>query len=128
MRFELKDTGGQRVVSIDVARKGIERRAQTDACCHVNVRVDPMLTTLQCDDCKAQINPVEWVASLAEYWDHVDRLYDRLKAQREEIAELDRALELKRRATCEHCQRVTRVRIPTSWEARRRLRAVRETD
>lgn len=124
MKFDLKDVKGHKVISLEVVRKNFESRAQFDKCAHANVRVDVMLAHLHCVDCSAELNPVEWIGALGEYWQHVEYLYERLTAQREEIAQLDKALELKRRATCEHCQRVTRVRIPTSYEARRRLRVV----
>lgn len=110
MRIELGDEKGKPVISLTVVRS--RSVAAMQRCEHWQVEVDTRLAELTCQDCKARLNPVEWIARLAERWHVVEQqheFWNRARVQAEAIRE---ALEKKARTRCQHCQRVTRVSLP----------------
>jgi len=60
------------------------------------------LTTIRCLDCEKDINPVVWLAMLAEEWQRVERLTGEYKAAAEKLNE-------KSRTKCRHCGKMTPV-------------------
>jgi hypothetical protein len=107
--FDLPDEHGAVVISIETARRWRRREPE---CAHARVAVDPQYAELTCRDCQRKLNPIAWVASLAERWSAVQRMY---RAAREEQARL----ELKRRAKCEHCGGFVRLTGNDADERRR---------
>lgn len=90
------------VIDIQVLREGRLLRGMRDKCQHHRVALDPVLTTIQCRDCNAMLNPVAWLADHREYWEWVRRMaadYHEARARLEE-----------RKVTrCEHCLKMTRI-------------------
>lgn len=107
---EIRDEAGAVVISIETV-EAWRRRYAKDACPHVRIKLDRILATVECSDCHEKLNPVEWIAMAAEHWGSVQRTYE---AQRTAAAEL----ELKRKAKCQHCGRISEVRHPTASELR----------
>jgi DNA-directed RNA polymerase subunit RPC12/RpoP len=113
------------VISIEVTEAWRRRYAKDPkaACAHSRIRLDRILAEVQCRDCEAKINPVEWIAMAAESWKAVQRMYDRQK-------EAARELDLKRRAKCQHCGRISEVRHPSpaevrAWDEQERSRKIK---
>lgn len=121
MKVDLRDIAGAKVVSLALVRKHVEDRVRKDACTHLSIEIDPLLTHVHCTECGKDVNAVEWIATLVEHWECVERIGSRLKEQREELDMLADALELQRRARCQHCGEMTRVRLPSRAESARRL-------
>ena len=73
-----------------------------EQCTHGRVSVDTALVHLKCLDCGALLNPVEWVASLADEWDRITRMTDDYKKTIEKY-------EKRSRTKCRHCGEFTPV-------------------
>lgn len=113
MKIELPDPGGSgNVISLKAKRDSVMSRfAEKDVCRHMHVEFDTAHTTLDCADCKRQLNPIEYLASLVEHWDYVKRLY-------EQYREAKYAYDAKKRCRCEHCGKLTNVKPATAAEIR----------
>jgi hypothetical protein len=94
--IDLTDEMGATVVSIEVLRRNRHRRHAEGACKHKRTEVDEDLAELLCKDCGLRLNPIAWVASLAEDWSEVDRLWKGYRAERERLEE-------RRRVKCHGC-------------------------
>ena len=101
MKVELGDKDN--VISIEVFRRNRQMRRIYEQCPHNGVTVDTSLTTLICRDCGASLNPVEWVASLAEEWDRIKRMTDDYKKATEKYEKLSKT-------KCRHCGKMTSLR------------------
>ena len=114
MKIEFTDPGGSdNVISLKAKRDSVlSRIAEKAVCRHVHVEFDTAHTTLDCADCKRQLNPIEYLASLVEHWDYVKRLY-------EQYREAKVAYEAKKRCRCEHCGKLTAVKPATAAEIRK---------
>jgi hypothetical protein len=88
MRVEIPGEPGSKVISIDVLRKSREERRRDHECEHNRVIVDTALGTIECALCNVDINPIEWIASMAEEWDRVMSLTDKHRAAIEEVIRL----------------------------------------
>lgn len=99
------------VISLEVVREGIRSRQIYQKCTHQNVVVDTSLTSLHCKDCNQDLNPVEWIASRAEF-------YDGLNHRRLELIKEQKRYEAKKRCRCEHCGKITSVKPATAAEVR----------
>jgi hypothetical protein len=113
-RFDLLDQKGKTVISLDLVRESMVTRNATDGggCAHIGVEVDPIKATLECVACKAQLSPTQWIYQLIEYWDHVVHMHDSANRSRRAMEMQAQMLERKSRCKCDHCGRVTRVRLP----------------
>ena len=111
MKIDLKDALGAKVISIAVARKTYDERTRAP-CSHIAIEVDPLLSRVTCQKCGASVNPVEWIAMLAEHWECIERINEKLHAQHLLLQHEAKLLEQQQRAKCQHCQRITRVRLP----------------
>lgn len=112
-KIELPDPGESgNVISIKARRAShSERGIMKDKCLHWHVEFDTAFTTLDCADCKRQLNPIEYLAMLVEHWAYVRRLY-------EQYREAKYAYEAKKRCRCEHCGKLTKVKPATAAEIR----------
>jgi len=111
IRIDLKGEAGKNVVSLDVVRRLVFERDAKDSCAHEAVLVDPVLATLECRTCRAQLSPTEWIARLAERWQYVQNLTTQYTRSYRLAKALEARLEERARCTCEHCGRVTRIRL-----------------
>lgn len=102
MKANLPDKDGGNVISIEVFRRNRQQRKIYEQCTHGRISVDTALVHLTCLDCGALLNPVEWVASLADEWDRITRMTDRYK---EEVAKFEK----RTRTKCIHCEKFTPV-------------------
>ena len=103
MKIDLPDESGK-VVSISVAQHTTRYgRRLFKECTHNRIHVDETLATLHCLDCDKEINPVVWIAMLAEDWQRVERI---TKAYKIECDKLD----ARSRVKCRHCGKITPVR------------------
>ncbi len=101
MKIDLPDENGN-VISIEVARRNMRERQMRRQCTHHRIAVDTSLSHLKCLDCGADLNPVEWVAMMAEEWHRIQILYEGYKQARQELSE-------KQRVRCKHCGQMTPV-------------------
>lgn len=108
IKVELPGIEGGNVISLEVARK----RWFEDECRHLNIIVDRTLTKLTCKDCKADVVPTEWIASMIEEWYRIGDLITRYK-------DMKARFEAKQRCRCEHCNKITSVRPATAAEVRK---------
>ncbi len=103
--IDIRDGNEAIVISLDVVRKGREHRRHTEECAHDAIEIDTLKTELTCTKCGTKINPVEWIAMIAEDWSRINWRY-------QEVARLNKAIDMKRRTKCEHCGKVTKVNYP----------------
>jgi hypothetical protein len=103
MKIDMPDESGGNIISIEVARKSNLHRRLRKECTHQNVTVDPLLANLVCNDCGQALNPVAWIAMLADHWDRIIRLS-------KEYRDAKAALDEKIRTKCQHCGKFTPVR------------------
>ena len=111
IRIDLKGEAGKSVVSLDVVRRLVFERDARDSCAHESVLVDPVLATLECRTCHAHLAPTEWIARLAERWQYVQNLTNQYTRAYRLAKAHEARLEERARCTCEHCGRVTRIRL-----------------
>lgn len=110
IEVKLPDEAGN-VVELAVVRDSILARRAKEQCPHRRVKIDTVLSQLICRDCKASLNPVGWLAMLAEEWARVRRLTEQLR-------DATAKFEAKKRTRCEHCFKVTKVNPATPAEVR----------
>lgn len=120
---DIRDESGAVVVSIEQVEEW-RRRFSKDACKHHRIVLDEILATVECRDCHEKINPIAWIGDLARIWQEVERTY-------ESAREASRQLDLKRRAKCQHCGRISEVRHPTAaevraWDEQERSRRIKD--
>lgn len=120
MRFELPINDGK-VIELSVIRESRGMRAYSKRCPHHKITIDSSLANIHCNDCDQDLNPVEWIAMLAEHWHHY---VDSAKRLQEARAFYD----AKTRCKCDHCGKMTRVRPATAAQVREFNRARGETD
>jgi ribosomal protein S27E len=92
-----------KVVSIEVKRADFELRRIRKTCTHYHVLIDTALAELECRDCGAKLNPVEYLANLVGKWRHVELLYERYQQMKEYV-------ESRSRVKCRHCGHFTNIR------------------
>ena len=91
-----------KVISIEVLRKSRFERQLSQECTHDEIIVDVNKYYVECKSCHELLNLVEWIASLAEKWQRIIRLYH----------EYNEALERynkRSRVKCRHCGQFTPV-------------------
>lgn len=124
LKVDLGDERGKAVISLTVVR---ERTYLTPRgnCRHINIHVDTILASIECIDCHQKLCAVEWIARLAEEWQYVQLQYKHYLDAMTRVGEMERRLHQRARAKCEHCDRMTRVRIAPVTD--RQLRLVQST-
>lgn len=123
-KFELGD-GEEKVVSLTLFRANRERRESSNnlkvtafgvttqekqRCLHRQVSLDTTHAELKCDTCEMRLNPIEWISNLVDEWHYIQRGITRWHDARRAAKAEQGALELKQRAKCQHCGKMTRVR------------------
>lgn len=98
-KVEISGVDGAKIISIEVAR----HRKLLEGCKHIRVEVDRSLSTLTCLDCGRQVNPVEYIAYLAEEWKRIEYRIEQYKALEEKHAQ-------RTRTKCMHCGKFTPVK------------------
>jgi Zn finger protein HypA/HybF involved in hydrogenase expression len=88
------------IISLSEARN----RYRYDKCRHKRILVDEVKAECECRDCGEKLNPMVVLARLAEE-------ESRLKYRIDQMRKLNHALDDKKRTKCEHCGRLTRVRV-----------------
>lgn len=111
MKVELPDPAKGNVIVLEVVRKSVLARKHDKTCLHINVLIDTVLATLQCQTCKAHLNPMEWIAHMADEWQRVTMLY-------QGYVKAKASYEAKQRTRCEHCHKLTKVRPATAAQVR----------
>jgi ribosomal protein S27E len=104
MKVDLPDEKGN-VISLEVVRESIYYRRLKKTCPHQAVTIDPLLSQIECRTCGEKLNPVEWLAMMAEEWGRVKRMYEDLITVRDEV-------ETRQRVKCKHCGRLTPISRP----------------
>jgi ribosomal protein S27E len=107
MKIDLPDIDGGNVISIEVLRRSRFERRLWQTCAHHNITIDTALAQIQCNTCGVQLNPVEWVAMMAEEWHRVTRLHEQLNEQKRRTDARIQELEAKSKVKCQHCGRFT---------------------
>lgn len=96
MIVELPNDFGGNVISIEVARESAYYRRLMKTCPHHAIRIDPVLAHISCKTCGAELNPIEWIAMMADEWGRVTRLYEQLKLEKA-------AIDKKSKVKCQKC-------------------------
>lgn len=109
MKIEIPDDDGTNVISLNVVRESYELKRIRRQCVHIHVTLDTDYATLTCDDCKKELNPIQYIEHLVERWSYIQRMTTRYE-------ELKRLYEAKTRTKCDHCKKMTRVRPVTKLE------------
>lgn len=115
--IDLNDELGKKVVSLEVVRRSVMLRGK-GLCAHLQVEVDTTLAQIRCRDCNKDLNAIEWIANIAEYWQYVQRLTDQQREAAETLDTKIAALDMKARCRCEHCNRITRIPVPSPSQAK----------
>jgi len=111
MKIEFDDPANPKnVISIEVARAR-SLMFKESACQHSAVKIDRLEAMLVCCDCGKEINPIEWIAFMAEHWHRIQDLTRR-------YSEAKVSYEAKKRCRCEHCGQLTKVRPATAAQVR----------
>lgn len=79
-------------------------RYRHDKCQHKHISVDEVENEVECADCGKRLNPIVALVRLA-------REESRLKIRIQQLKELNRQFDEKSRTKCQHCGRMTRVRL-----------------
>lgn len=108
MKVNLPSGKGGEVIRLEVVR---EQRRHAPGCQHHSVLVNVNLAQLQCDKCKALVNPVEWLAQMIEEWHRIADLTLRYK-------EAEFSYLAKQRCRCDCCGKMTKVRPATPAQVR----------
>lgn len=112
MKIDLPDADGSNVITLSVVRESRRlREIGGTRCSHMNVTTDTTLAELKCGDCGERLNPVEYLAGLAEEWHRIERLYFQYR-------EAKAAYDAKGRCRCEHCGKLTRVKPASPAQVR----------
>lgn len=99
-KIELPDETGK-VISIEVASQTTRyARRLYKMCEHHRIIVDVTLNSLICRDCNKEVNPVQWVAMMAEDWSRVKRLTEEYNKAAERVEE-------RSKVKCRHCGKMT---------------------
>jgi len=109
---DLQDELGKTVVRLSVVRNAFWKNGKP-ACPHMSISVDTALALVHCLDCNEKLCAVEWIARMAERWAVVKHQYNREREMMRRLHEVERRLQAKARAKCEHCHRVTRIHWPS---------------
>lgn len=121
MKIELDDPANpENVISIEVARAR-NLMFKESSCQHLAVKIDRLEAMLSCSDCGKEINPIEWIAFLAEHWGRIQELMRRYH-------EAKVSFEAKQRCRCEHCGQLTKVRPATAAQVRAFKRGVQQDE
>lgn len=107
MKIDLPDTDGGNVISIEVLRKSRYQRRLMDVCPHHATLIDTALAKVVCKTCGAELNPMEWVAMMADEWHRVTRLYQQLEEQKQLADAAIQELETKKKVKCQYCGKFT---------------------
>jgi ribosomal protein S27E len=102
LKINLPDSAGN-IISLEVVRQTRLEQQLKKQCAHNSVYIDPSLANIKCNDCGQELNPMGWLAMLAEEWHRVTRLYDGYK-------EAKQALDGRSRTKCRHCGKFTSIR------------------
>ncbi len=78
-------------------------------CHHVHVEVNEELAELTCRDCKAKLNPIRYIASVAKQFVRWDHELERIKNARAQLEE-------RKKCRCTKCGEMTEVRHVTNHE------------
>jgi ribosomal protein S27E len=101
-KIVLPDENGN-VISLEVKRADYESRRLMKTCPHDKTLIDTALAELECRDCGAKLNPIEFLANLVGKWSRFQRLYEDYKAMKEYV-------ESRSRVKCRHCGHFTNIR------------------
>lgn len=96
METIITDELGNKIISIDIYRDGRRRLDQEKQCSHSHIIIDRSYTTIECADCHKQLNPVEWIIGLADWWTAIHRKYEDYRGA---LAEYDK----RKRVKCRSC-------------------------
>lgn len=100
VNIELPDAHGK-VISITVAGQTTRfARRLFKECPHHRIAVDVTLSNLICSDCGKEVNPVQWVAMMAEEWHRVKRVADEYRKQADRV-------ETRSKVKCRVCGKMT---------------------
>ncbi len=78
-------------------------------CKHIQVIVDKDLSTLECKNCKAQLNPISILARMAREQSTWKWRNEQNQKNIQIMKEADLILEKKHRCKCEHCGQMTKI-------------------
>jgi len=117
---EIPDMDGN-VISLKVVRDSIRARTIEKKCTHFRTVVDTTLTTLECEDCKEKLNPVQWLANIAE-------MYQGIAWERRKFQEAKVHYEAKRKCRCEHCGKITAVKPATAAQVREFKKGIQQQE
>jgi ribosomal protein S27E len=106
--IDLPDEYGN-VVSLVVRRESLSKKRFSGRCQHTKLIVDEDFTTLECRSCGKHLNPVEWLAKVAEF-------YRGLQRERSRYESAKNRYEAKSRCKCEHCGKITRIKPASNSE------------
>ncbi len=109
------------VIVLDVVRDNMRMRRYLKECAHRKTKIDTTLSRLVCSDCGEHLNPVEWLAQVAE-------LFEGLAQERARLDTARARYEAKQRCRCEHCGKITKVRPATAAQVRAMPPHVRQDD
>jgi DNA-directed RNA polymerase subunit RPC12/RpoP len=101
-KIELPSDDGK-VISLEVRRESIYGRRLRKTCPHGRALIDTALAMVICQDCGKELNPIEHLASLAEEWARIERLYEMYRQEKE-------AVETRKKVKCRHCGHFTNIR------------------
>jgi ribosomal protein S27E len=107
MKIDLPDAERGNVISIEVLRKSRFERRLWQTCPHSETLIDTALAKVKCKTCGAELNPIEWVAMMAEEWHRVTRLYQQLNEQKQQTDAKIQELEAKSKVKCHYCGKFT---------------------
>lgn len=80
-------------------------------CQHQQVEVDTTLAELTCQQCSSKLNAIEWIANLVEHWHFIQHAIQSWHDSYTRAKALEAAVDLKTRTKCQHCEKLTKVRI-----------------
>jgi ribosomal protein S27E len=93
---------GSNVISLEVARNSARSLRVKEECPCMRIAIDIESTTVHCRDCGKDLNPVVWIARLADRWRYLTDRIEQMNALKAEI-------ELKNRVKCRGCGVFTKV-------------------
>jgi hypothetical protein len=81
-------------------------------CQHMRVAVDPELAELFCRDCKAKLNPIQYIVRIAQQFTNWEYEHERIKQARAQLEE-------RKQCRCTKCGEMTDIRRVSNRELAR---------
>ena len=101
----IKNENGEHTEKV-ISFKAIKGSKEEGACKHTNILIDEDLWLIKCEKCGKQLDPIQYLVSIADEEDWIEYRLNLLKREYKYVSEI---LMKKKHTKCEHCGKMTRI-------------------